>query len=285
MHYGFTIPCGDPQTLPELAYEAERAGWDGVFIPDCISIETPDVPAAPTYDPWVMLAAMITRTRRLRLGTMVTPLSRRRPWKLARETMTLDHLSNGRLILSVGLGAAGDDAGFYKVGEEMDRKVRAQMLDEGLEIVTGLWSGQPFSFQGKHYQVQETTFLPPPVQSPRIPIWVVGVWPRMRSIQRALRWDGIIPAKMDTDGTPIAITPGDIQAIKTAIVEQRPQKTPFDIVVEGRTPGDDREQAITKILPYAEAGVTWWLESMWSAPNGVDDVRARLRQGPPRIDE
>jgi len=154
MQYGFVIPCGDIQAVPELAYEAEEAGWDGVFIPDCISIETPTVPPSPGYDPWVMLTAIALRTRRVRLGTMITSVSRRRPWKLARETVTLDHLSNGRLILPVGLGAAGDDAGFYKVGEEMDRKVRAKLLDEGLEILAGLWSGQPFSYQGEHHRVE-----------------------------------------------------------------------------------------------------------------------------------
>ncbi len=170
MQYGFIIPNGDTQSFPELAAEAEAAGWDGIFIPDCISIETEQFPASPWYDPWILLAVMAMRTRHIRIGTMLSAPSRRRPWKLARETVTLDHLSNGRLILAVGLGAAGDDAGFYKVGEAMDIKIRAQLLDESLEILTGLWSGQPFSYDGEHYHVQTMTLLPPPVQSPRIPI-------------------------------------------------------------------------------------------------------------------
>src|SRR5204863_4018588 len=119
-------------------------------------------------------------TTRVRIGAVLTPVSRRRPWKLARETVTLDHLSHGRLVLPVGLGAL-DDGGFGKVGEPTDRKTRAELLDEGLAILTGLWSGQPFSFHGEHYQVEELTFLPPPVQSPRIRIWVVGLWPHERS--------------------------------------------------------------------------------------------------------
>src|SRR5947209_11675221 len=141
MRYGFIIPNGDIQTIPELTVEAEAAGWDGVFIPDCISIETASIPAQPAYDPWIVLAVMAMQTKRVRIGTMLTPLSRRRPWKVARETITLDHLSRGRLILPVGLGAAEDDAGFYKVGEAMALKARAQLLDESLDILNGLWSG------------------------------------------------------------------------------------------------------------------------------------------------
>ena len=127
------------------------------------------------YDPWLMLAAIALRTKHVRIGAMLTPPSRRRPWKLARETVTLDHLSNGRLILPVGLGAL-DDGGFTKVNEVTDRKQRAELMEESLEILTGLWSGKPFSFHGQHYNIAEVTFLPPPVQSPRIPIWVVGAF-------------------------------------------------------------------------------------------------------------
>jgi alkanesulfonate monooxygenase SsuD/methylene tetrahydromethanopterin reductase-like flavin-dependent oxidoreductase (luciferase family) len=221
---------------------------------------------------------MAVRTKRVRLGTMLTPLSRRRPWKLARETVTLDHLSNGRLILPVGLGAAKDDAGFYKVGEEMDLKVRAKLLDESLAILTGLWSGQPFTYQSEHYHVQEMTLLPPPVQSPRIPIWVVGAWPSKKSMQRVLHWDGILPQKIG--GT--AMTPADIQAIKAYVDEHRSLPTPFDIALDGETPGHDRERAMSIVRTWEEAGVTWWLESMWRDSVRVDDIRARIHQGPPR---
>ena len=139
MQYGIIIwASNDPRVLAELAHEAEVAGWDGVFIPDSISIETDTYPAKPGFDPWVALAVMAMRTERVRLGTMVTAVTRRRPWKLARETVTLDHLSSGRLILSVGLGPVYDDAGFYKVGEALDRKVRAERTDETLAILNGL---------------------------------------------------------------------------------------------------------------------------------------------------
>src|SRR6059058_2303486 len=146
MQYGFIIPNGDIQNAPDLAAEAEAAGWDGVFIPDCISIDTEGFPPGPGYDPWIVLAVMAVRTKHVRLGTMLSPISRRRPWKLARETVTLDHLSHGRLILPVGLGAI-EDGGFSKVGEVTDRRQRAELLDESLEVLTGLWSGKPFSFQ------------------------------------------------------------------------------------------------------------------------------------------
>jgi Luciferase-like monooxygenase len=277
MQYGFIIPGGDIQTIIELAGEAEKAGWDGVFYWDGIYIES----MGPMYDPWLVLAAIAMRTKRVRIGAVLTPLSRRRPWKVARETVTLDHLSNGRLVLPIGLGTL-DDGGFTKVGEVTDRKVRAQLLDESLEILTGLWSGRPFSFHGEHYHVDEMTFLPPPVQSPRIPIWVVGAWPRTKSMQRVLRYDGLLPAKKNADGSDAEITPADIQAMKAYIVEHRTLTTPFDIVMEGETPGDNPERAGEIIRPYADAGITWWTEARWSS--GPDEVRTRIQQGPPRID-
>ncbi len=278
MQYGFVIPGGDVKTIVELAQEAEEAGWDGVFYWDGIYIES----QGAMYDPWVLLAAIAMRTKRVRIGAVLTPLSRRRPWKVARETATLDHLSNGRLILPVGLGAL-DDGGFVKVGEATDRKIRAQLLDEGLEILTGLWSGQPFSFQGDHYHVEEMTFLPPPVQSPRIPIWVVGVWPSTKSMQRVLRYDGLLPAKMNSDGAFAEITPADIQEMKSYIAERRTSATPFDIIMEGETPVGNSERAVEIVRPYADAGATWWMEARWS-PETRYEVRSRIRQGPPRVD-
>ena len=169
MQYGFILP-GLGTFTPSLNWhlrQKQRAGMVS-FDWDAISIES----AGLMYDPWLTLTAIAMNTKRVRIGAVLTPLSRRRPWKLARETVTLDHLSNGRLILPVGLGAL-DDGGFTKVGEVTDRKVRSQLLDEGLEILTGLWSGEPFSFHGQRYHIEEMTFLPPALQSPRIPIWVV----------------------------------------------------------------------------------------------------------------
>jgi len=277
MQYGVTFPNVDARTLAELAHEAEEAGWDGVFVWDI----------SWGIDAWVSLAAVAMRTERVRFGTMLTPLSRRRPWKVASEVVTLDHLSNGRVILPVGLGAVGPEDPynwFAQVGEETDRKIRAKMLDESLDILDGLWSGQPFSYDGEHYHILDVTFTPTPVQSPRVPIWVVGAWPRMKSMRRVLRCDGVIPVKMNEDGSFAEMTPADIVAMKAFIDEQRSQTTLFDIVMEGETPGDDHEKAASIVRPLAEAGVTWWLEAVWSTPQtqgGVEGMLRRVRQGPP----
>jgi hypothetical protein len=282
MRYAITLPNidYDAQVIADLAVEAEEAGWDGVFAWDCVNMGN-----RSTHDPWMLLAAIAARTHRIRLGTLITPLSRRRPWKVARETVTLDHLSNGRFILPVGLGEPGD-GGFSKVGEEVDRKKRAQMLDESLDIITGLWSGKPFSYNGEHYHVEEMTFLPEPAQTPRIPVWVVGAWPRKKSMQRTLRYDGILPSKMNDDGSFADMTPDDLRAMKVFIDEQRTLPTPFDIVIEGETPGDNVEKAAAIVQPLADAGVTWWLEAVWRTPeseSGAQGMRRRIMQGPPRV--
>ncbi len=284
MKYGITLPSqgvgSDPHTAVALAQAAEAAGWDGVFYWDAISIGGEEV----MYDPWIVLTAVAAATARVQIGPMLTPLARRRPWKLARETVTLDHLSGGRLILPVGLGTL-DDGGFGRVGEATDRKIRAQRLDEGLAILDGLWSGQPFSYSGTHYQIEEMTFLPPPVQQPRIPIWVVGAWPRPASMDRVARWDGLLAAKMNPDGSFGEMTPDDIRAAHVYIAKRRSATTPFDIVMEGDTPGDDPAAASAVVRLLAAAGLTWWLENVWNTPRttaGVDGMRRRIEQGPPR---
>jgi alkanesulfonate monooxygenase SsuD/methylene tetrahydromethanopterin reductase-like flavin-dependent oxidoreductase (luciferase family) len=190
MKYGFIYFGGDARQAADYAYEAEQAGWDGFFVAD----------APWGFDPWVTLTACAMRTDRIKLGTMLTPVSRRRPWKLASELLTLDLLSNGRVILSVGLGAV--DTGFAEFGEQTDRKVRAELMEETLDIVQGLWKGQPFRYQGKHYQVRPTTFVPalPKGYKPGVTIWMVGAWKREKSIQRALRYDGLLPNIMGKDG-------------------------------------------------------------------------------------
>ena len=275
MKYGFILPRGDARTAAEFAHEAEAAGWDGFFVWE------------PVWgiDAWVSLTAAAMRTERIRLGTMLTPVSRMRPWELASKTATLDNLSNGRVILSVGLGAV--DTGFEAFGEVTDRKTRVELLDEGLDILTGLWRGQPFNYDGKHYQIKETTFYPPPppMQKPRIPIWVVGAWPRMKSMRRVLRYDGLLPAVMGEDGKVrmSPATPDEIRQMKAFIVANRTETTPFDIVVEGQTPGDDRDQAAALMRQWADVGATWWMEGMWSTPE-LDKVLTRIKQGPPRLE-
>jgi alkanesulfonate monooxygenase SsuD/methylene tetrahydromethanopterin reductase-like flavin-dependent oxidoreductase (luciferase family) len=179
------------------------------------------------------------------------------------------------VILAVGLGAL--DTGFAEFGEATDRKVRAQLLDEGLAILTGLWAGQPFSFQGTHYTVRPTEFMPPPppAQRPRIPIWVVGAWGRQKSMARAFRYDGLLPHVTE-------LTPALVEQMRAAADAARdPGARPYDIVVEDVTPGHDPAAAAAKVRPYAEAGATWWIESPWDYGDDHDRVLERLRAGPP----
>lgn len=287
MKYGLSLPnvdaCADPRTLAGLAREAEAAGWDGVFVWDCVYIRLDSPVERPLCDPWIALAAIATATERIRLGTIVTPLSRRRPWNVARQCVSLDHLSNGRLILPVGLGAL-TDGGFTKVGEVLDRRLRAEMLDESLTILDGLWRGEAFSFRGRHYQLDEMTFLPRPVQEPRVPIWVIGAWPREKSMARVIRWDGAMPAKVNAAGEfAEALDPDDLRALRTYAAERRGAAPPLDIVSEGNTPGDEPSEAAAQVRPLAEAGVTWWIESVWSLSGGLAGMRRRIQQGPPPV--
>lgn len=277
MRYGFVLPSGDARRAADSARVAEAAGWDGFFVWD------------PVWgiDPWVCLSAAAMVTERIKLGTMLTPVSRCRPWTLAGQTATLDNLSGGRVILGVGLGAL--DTGFAEFGEETDRKTRAELLDEGLAIIAGLWAGQPFSFEGKHYHVKEfpvkdDAFSPPqpPVQKPRIPVWVVGAWPSAKSLGRVARWDGLLPTVLGPDGHDKG-TPDDIRQMIAAITAQRPANAaPLDVIVEGTTPGDDPASGAATVRPWAEAGATWWLEADWT---GSDDatIDTRIRQGPPAL--
>lgn len=275
MKYGFVLPFGDARTIAEHAQMAERAGWDGFFIAEGVT----------GIDAWVSLAAAAMLTKRIKLGTLLTPVSRRRPWKLASETMTLDQLSGGRVVLAVGLGAL--DTGFAAFGEVTDRRVRAELLDEGLEILTALWRGETFSFQGKHYTVTSDFWPPPrPVQHPRIPIWVVAAWPRPKSVARALRYDGILPVSQTTEGQYRPLAHDEVRAIRVYADEHRAGLPPLDIIIEGVTPADDPAATAAQVGAWEEAGATWWIESMWDTPADSeeerrDKVRVRMQQGPP----
>jgi alkanesulfonate monooxygenase SsuD/methylene tetrahydromethanopterin reductase-like flavin-dependent oxidoreductase (luciferase family) len=283
MRYGLTLPnggaCGDPRTLAEFAFLAEQAGWDGVFLEDYIVWQGHS--DQPTYDPWIALAAMALKTERIRIGTMVTPLPRRRPWKVARETASLDHLSNGRLILGVGLGDTSVDTSFTHFGEETSAKPRAAMLDEALEILARCWSGEPFSFQGKYYNLKEVALLPTPLQKPRIPIWIGGIWRRQGPVQRALRWDGSCLYKEPPDED---FTHEDVCKMKALVEARTPSSSPFDIVVGHAVwqRASDLEVERAYIRSLAEAGATWWNE--YIPPDEYARMRAWIEQGPLRIE-
>ena len=279
MHYALTLPNGgvDAQTLVTYATLAEKAGWEAVFLEDYIVWQ--GHMEVPTYDPWVLLGAMAIATKRVRLGTMVTPLSRRRPWKLACEAVTLDHISGGRLTLGVGLGDTDwDGVTFSHFGEITDPKTRAKRLDESLDILAGLWSGEPFSYQGEYYKIKETTFLPKPVQTPRIPIWVGGAYPFKGPMRRAARWDGACPYKYKTH----YMTPEDLRFYKAFIDENRISREPFDICLGGSPRREDWEEEKAYIKSLAEAGMTWWSE--YVPPDEPDQMRKCIERGPLRID-
>ena len=276
MRFGLIVQMtgllGYPQPLARLAREAEAAGWDGFFIWDVFGGDS--TAPAPVVDPWIALAAIAATTERIRFGTMVTPLPRRRPWKLAREAASLDHLSGGRLILGVGIGTPPEE--FARFGEEADPRVRAEMLDEGLEVLTGLWSGEPFSFHGRHYQVEEATLLPRPVQQPRIPIWVGGTWPRKPSFRRAARWDGVFPGSLHGN-----LTLDEIREMVGFIQLQRPSGVPIDVMVGGDAPFNNPARARDILAEYAAAGVTWWIEGIGEWRGDVDAMTTFIQGGPP----
>jgi alkanesulfonate monooxygenase SsuD/methylene tetrahydromethanopterin reductase-like flavin-dependent oxidoreductase (luciferase family) len=273
--YGFVLPWGDARTAADLAVIAEAHGWDGFFVWE------------PVWgiDAWVALTAAAMVTSRIRLGTMLTPLPRRRPWDLAGQAATLDNLSGGRVILSVGLGAA--HAGWLAFEPDPGRRTRAQLLDEGLDVVTGLWAGQPFEYEGRHYRVTPSDFMapPPPVQRPRIPIWVVGGWPARRSMARAARYDGWLPNVVDK-GAAGPATPEHIRAGVRWIQDFRTMEglpvQGYDVVCEGTTPEDSAAGAAI-VAPWQAAGATWWIEADWSVAREAvrDYAEARLAAGPP----
>jgi alkanesulfonate monooxygenase SsuD/methylene tetrahydromethanopterin reductase-like flavin-dependent oxidoreductase (luciferase family) len=251
----------DPVVLARLAAEAEEAGWDGMFVWDHLRWQAP---VRQVADPWIALAAMATATERLRLGPMVTPLARRRPAKLARETATLDRLSGGRLTLGVGLGSDRFGQELSKTGEQLDDRVRGRMLDESLEILTAAWSGEPVHHQGEHYTVDGVQFLPRPVQRPGVPVWAAGFPGNVKPLRRAARYDGFFPVNLDH--------PDQLAEVVATISDLRGDTTaPYDIAV-ALPPGTDP-------APYAEAGATWWLAEF--APGvPLDEVRGLLRDGP-----
>jgi alkanesulfonate monooxygenase SsuD/methylene tetrahydromethanopterin reductase-like flavin-dependent oxidoreductase (luciferase family) len=283
---GVVIPnmggCADAGLVARLGREAEEAGWDGVFVWDALAAPIEDPRNQATCDAWVALGLLAHQTSRVTIGPMITPLSRRRPWKVARETTTVDQLSRGRLVLPVGLGYLGDGA-FSKVGEVTDRRARAQRLDEALEILKGCWSGEPFSFAGEHFRVEESTFLPPSYQRPRIPVWTVAVWPRPRSMARAVRWDGIVPAVMPREGRGHDPRPEDVREIHDH-VRERIGERPYDFVVEISTKDQGEAQASELAAAYEAAGTTWWLEPVWELfydhPGEVEPMRERIAKGP-----
>jgi alkanesulfonate monooxygenase SsuD/methylene tetrahydromethanopterin reductase-like flavin-dependent oxidoreductase (luciferase family) len=267
----------DPATVLTIAREAEKAGWDGVFVWDHINLFG-DEPVE-LADPWVLLTVIASATERIAIGPMVTPVPRRRPWVLARQTATLDRLSKGRLVLGVGLGFPPETE-FAAFGEVADAKVRAEKLDEGLEILNGLWTGEPFEFSGRHYQVERTRFLPATVQRPRPPVIVAGTWPVMAPLRRAARWDGYFPLRLRPDGEADPLTPDDVREIKRFLDDARGGR-PAEIVVSEESGGERLEG--DRLAALAEAGATWYLDGLSTRHMSLEQLLGRIKAGPPGL--
>ncbi|MFO7835156.1 MAG: LLM class flavin-dependent oxidoreductase [Candidatus Thorarchaeota archaeon] len=263
---------GNPQKFVELAQAAEESGWDGFFLWDHIYPE--GGASKKVADPWIILAAIAANTEKMNIGTAVTPLPRRRPQKVARETVSLDILSGGRLVLGVGLGHPPENE-FECFGEESDVHIRAEKLDESLEILEGLWSGKPFSYDGKHYHIEEITFKPCPVQQPRIPIWCASWFSRKAPVKRAARYDGVFPIGHDE-----RMSPADFQEIFHYVNRHRTEETPFDMIMMGQRSG--REDNSTWIEDYSDAGVTWYLEMVME--QDLENTLGKVGKGPPSVE-
>lgn len=256
----------DPWVVAHLAAEAEEAGWDGVFVWDHVRWHEPVVAVG---DPWITMAAIATATQRIRLGPMVTPLARRRPVKVARETAALDRLAGGRLTLGVGLGSDRFGGEYSLTGEQTDEKARAEMLDESLAILGAAWSGEPVHHHGENYTVDGIRFRPRPIQEPGVPVWVAGFAGKPRPMRRAARYDGFFPINL-RDADQLAEVVAEVTALRAELGRDN---DPYDIAV-AVPPGTD-------VAPLARAGATWCMAEFEPDELSVDLVRGVLREGPP----
>jgi alkanesulfonate monooxygenase SsuD/methylene tetrahydromethanopterin reductase-like flavin-dependent oxidoreductase (luciferase family) len=286
MRFAIDVPnfgdFADPNVVADLARRAEEAGWDGLFVWDHVT-HRKELRRA-IADPWVLLTAAALTTQRIRLGTMITPVARRRVSKLAREVTTLDRLTGGRMVLGVGLGAPIADE-FGSFGETTDPKDLAARLDEGLAALDLIWSGQPVTYRGEHVVVEDVAFLPTPVQRPRVPVWVGGEWPARPPMRRAARWDGAAPILVPgPDGKPRQPDAATTREIHAYVHHQRAaaglDNEPFDLVMSATSPAGPGAAA-DLAGSLEQAGATWWNECRWDDLERAEPVLRRADQGPP----
>jgi alkanesulfonate monooxygenase SsuD/methylene tetrahydromethanopterin reductase-like flavin-dependent oxidoreductase (luciferase family) len=268
---------GDPRLLLDLAVAAEDSGWDGFFIWDHLLWHEPHGHVA---DPTVVISAVAARTERIRIGVMISALARRRPAKVARETVTLDQLTGGRLVFGAGLGSL--PAEFSAFGEPADPRQRAARLDESLRLLDMLWRGQRVTFQGDYLAADGVTMLPRPVQEPRIPVWCAGRWPHPAPFRRAAWWDGVMPTHTGY-GLGETMPPADLRAVVQYTLAHRTAAGPFDVALEGRTDGAAADRGGGHVSRYVSAGLTWWIEALGWWRGSPADALTRVRQGPPLV--
>lgn len=281
---------GEPARLVALAEAAERAGWDGFFIWDHLALEPGG--KLELVDATVMLGALAQATTRLRLGAMITPLARRRPWKFAKEMATLDRLSGGRIVVGVGLGEPAP-LEFEAFGEDGSARGRASRLDEGLQIFDRLVRGEQVDHHGAHYQLREAALAPRATQQPRMPIWVAASLPAEAGLRRAVRWDGVFPVRVPQavlDGAPVTaldwrdwwLTPTELGALAARLAAMRGGLAGFDLLASGRLADAPRAAAAATIAAFAAAGATWYCEWVDEAVGSFDQALAGIERGPPR---
>jgi hypothetical protein len=281
VRFGFVVPHADARNFAEIAALGEQHGWDGIFTWEAVW----------GVHAWATLAAAAMVTERIRLGTLLTPAARWKPWDLASAVGTVDRLSGGRVVLSAGLGAVHDGWTAFEADE--GRRVRAEKLDECLAIYAGLMDGQPFSYDGRHYRVRPTDFLlpDPPVQRPHPPVWVVGAYvagqDRQPSLDRAARWEGLLPQVIDGEGRAVR-DPGELADLLGLVRQRRDAlglgDAPYDAVIEADSTGEFIQLSPADPAAWAAAGATWWIESWWTVPvgpQGLAEVRRRVQGGPP----
>lgn len=288
MRFSVNIPnfgdFADARAVAKVAVAAEDAGWDGLFVWDHVVHDKRRRAGQPFGDPWMLLTAAALATSRIRLGTLVTAVPRRRPEQLARQVATLDAISGGRVVFGAGLGAPIEDE-FGSFGDTTDLVVLAERLDEGLSLLQRYWSGEPVNHDGRHFQVRDVTPLPASTQRPRPPIWIGGYWPNRPPMRRAARWDGAVPLfKTARHGEIPPVD--DVRTLVDYVHRHRDNHDgPFDIVLGGATPGDPA-QAADLIAPLAEAGATWWDERQLQSSADLHSLTAilgRVDQGPPAL--
>jgi alkanesulfonate monooxygenase SsuD/methylene tetrahydromethanopterin reductase-like flavin-dependent oxidoreductase (luciferase family) len=287
MRYSVNVPnfgeFAAPEVFAEVARRTEQTGWDALLVWDHV-VEQKAL-RREFADPWILLTAAALATHRIRLGTAITPIARRRPAKLAREVTTLDRLTGGRMILGAGLGAPVHDE-YGTFGDTTDTRVLAERLDEGLHALDLLWSGEPVTYRGKHVTIDDVVFLPTPVQRPRVPVWVGGAWPNKAPMRRAARWDGAIPAMPGWEDGRLP-DPADVRDLVGFLRGRRAENgladRPFDIVVGGASPVGPAGRDV--VGPLADLGVTWWDERMsWGDDlDRTDPILRRIDQGPPPL--
>jgi alkanesulfonate monooxygenase SsuD/methylene tetrahydromethanopterin reductase-like flavin-dependent oxidoreductase (luciferase family) len=290
MRYSINVPnfgdFADARTVARVARDAEEAGWDGFFIWDHVVHSKRWRGHAPFGEPWMLLTAAALATSRITLGTLVTPVARRRPEQLARQVAMLDVLSGGRVVFGAGLGGPIEDE-FGSFGDTTDPVVLAERLDEGLDLLARYWTGEPVDHEGPHYTVRDVRLLPAPVQRPRPPVWIGGFWPARRPMRRAARWDGVAPlfrSASHGDAPPL----NELRELIAYIEEHRGDADgrPFDVVVGGASPADPAA-ARELVAPLADAGATWWDERQHLSSEDVDrlgPVLRRIEHGPPRVE-